>query len=180
MSRKKIRRRFKLIRKKKLIDGYFLLELLIQRLMKKGKKILIKRYINNIIQKLKEQSSFNFSFVIEEAIKNISPTIKITSKFLTSSQNIDKNISSLQANLKTQFIVEISSYEATKTALNWLIQSAKMRDSTNLILSLTLEILEAFKKKGNAIKKRLALYEKAKFLKANKTKIFKNFNLFVY
>ena len=55
MPRKKISNRYKILKQKKLIKGYYLIDLLINKILKKGKKTIAKTHIRNIINYLKKK-----------------------------------------------------------------------------------------------------------------------------
>ena len=151
MPRKKISNRYKILKQKKLIKGYYLIDLLINKILKKGKKTIAKTHIRNIINYLKKKSDFSFLIILEKAIKNLIPKFKITSM----NNGVD------------QKVIELSLFESTKIALSWLIKGAKMRKMSKFSNSLSIELLEAFKGKGNAMKFRLNLYQQVKLLKFN-------------
>lgn len=157
MSRKKISNQYKIIKKKQIITGAFLINSLIGKLIKKGKKILIKKILKFVIQNLEKKLQIPFSLVLEKAVKNVSPKFKVC--------NLKKNSTLQNDNLLGQKVIELNKFEATKISLSWLIKGAKERKMNNIIEALTFEILEAFKGKGNAIRYRLEWYQKVKLLK---------------
>ena len=111
MPRKKISNQYKILKQKKLVKGCLLIDLLLKRLLKKGKKKLAEACIKNVINFLKKKINIPFLIILEKAIKNISPKFKI----LSMNNQIDSKV------------IELTTFESIKIALTWLIKGAKMR-----------------------------------------------------
>lgn len=110
MSRKKISNQYKIIKKKQIITGAFLINSLIGKLIKKGKKILIKKILKFVIQNLEKKLQIPFSLVLEKAVKNVSPKFKVC--------NLKKNSTLQNDNLLGQKVIELNKFEATKISLS--------------------------------------------------------------
>ena len=117
-----------------------LVNLLISRVLKSGKKNIAKSIVYKafeIIQKKTEQDPLA---VFEKAIKNASPLVEVKARRVGGSTY--------------QVPVEISTFRATNLALRWIIQYSQQRVGRSMAIKLANEILDTSNEIGSTMKKK--------------------------
>lgn len=118
----------------------FIVGLLVNRIMKGGKKKLAFNIIYQTFKIIEEKIKTNPILILEKAIKNISPRVKLKSKRVSGATY--------------QVPVLLTNYESAIIAIRWLIQISRKRYSKNMAIKLSNEILDASKGIGNVIRKK--------------------------
>jgi small subunit ribosomal protein S7 len=130
----------------------FLVNLLINRILKKGKKELAKRIVYTSLNLLENKMNKNPIFILEKAIRNLIPRVKLQSKKIGGSTH--------------QVPIILNRFKGVNLAIRWLTDSAKKRIGKNIIIKLTNEILDCLKYLGNSIKKKEETHKMAEANKA--------------
>ena len=121
------------------VEIHYIFNVLINSLAKKGKRTIAKKIISKINFFIKYKKKISSLVFLYKAISNIRPLLG------------QKNKSGF--NKKPQVKI-LSSRKSIQLALNWLIQGAKKRSERTMSLRLYNELVDAYNKKGFAIKKK--------------------------
>lgn len=128
-----------------------LVSLLINRILKSGKKFLAKRILYRAFDLVEYRTSQNPILVFEKAIRNISPRVLLKAKRV--------------GGATYQVPTALTRYRSTNIAVKWLVDFSRKRPGKSMSLKLANEIVEASKGNGNAIRKK---EESHKMAEANK------------
>ena len=129
-----------------------LVSLLINRILKSGKKRLAKRIVYKAFELIEFRTNENPILILEKAIRNISPRVQLKAKRVGGSTY--------------QVPTLLNKYRATNIALSWLIEYSRKRSGKGMSLKLANELLEAAKGLGNSIKKKEETHKMAEANKA--------------
>ena len=129
----------------------YLVNLLILRLLKRGKKRLAERIITKTFNLIEERTFQLPMKIFEKAIRNITPLLAVKTRRVGGSIY--------------QVPTEINKYLGVTLALRWIIKAAMDRSGRTMVIKLSNEIIDASKSIGNAFKK---CQETHKIAKANK------------
>ncbi len=108
--------------------------------MRKGKKSIAERIVYGALDEIKEKLNEDPLGVAIRAIDNVKPRVEVKSRRV--------------GGATYQVPVEVSRDRQMALALRWLVTFASTRKGVPLRKSLALELMDAFKNQGNAIKKR--------------------------
>jgi small subunit ribosomal protein S7 len=129
-----------------------LVSLLINRILKSGKKRLAKRIVYKAFELIEFRNNENPILILEKAIRNISPRVQLKAKRVGGSTY--------------QVPTLLNKYRATNIAVSWLIEYSRKRSGKGMSLKLANELLEAAKGLGNSIKKKEETHKMAEANKA--------------
>lgn len=129
-----------------------LVNLLINKILKDGKKNLAKRIVYKAFNIIELKSKKNPILVFEKAVRNISPRVQLTNRLI---EGINQKIPKI-----------LNIYSSTKLAIRWISEFARKRSEKGIFLKLANEILDANQGFGNSIKKRDEIH---KIAESNKT-----------
>lgn len=129
-----------------------LIEMIVNRLMKKGKKSLSYRLIYQTLKQVAEITEQDPVKIIEQAVRNATPLVEVKARRVGGSTY--------------QVPVEVSPERGTTLALKWILSSCRNRSGKTMISKLTNELLDASKNLGNAIRKRDEIHKMAEANKA--------------
>jgi small subunit ribosomal protein S7 len=129
-----------------------LVSLLINRILKSGKKRLAKRIVYKAFELIEFRTNENPILILEKAIRNISPRVQLKAKRVGGSTY--------------QVPTLLNKYRATNIAVSWLIEYSRKRSGNGMSLKLANELLEAAKGLGNSIKKKEETHKMAEANKA--------------
>ncbi len=114
---------------------------LINRVMRRGKKSVAERIVYGAIDVIKSEVKEGDPLdILVRAIDNVKPRVEVKSRRV--------------GGATYQVPVEVSPVRQRAVALQWIIQYAAARKGVSTGRALALEVLDAFKNQGNAIKKR--------------------------
>ena len=152
MSRRRLSK--KRINNNDLFYNHELIQIIINRLMKKGNKNLARKIIYTAIRDIEKKTNQDPIKIIEQAIANITPFVEIRSRRLGGST--------------TQIPVFINNKRGVTLAIRWLFHSSKNKTGGkySIIDRISFEIINASNGIGDAIKKRDEMHRMAE---ANKT-----------
>jgi small subunit ribosomal protein S7 len=130
----------------------FLVSLLVNRILKKGKKRLAKRIVYKAFELIEFRTNQNPIFLLEKAVRNISPRVSLKAKRV--------------GGATYQVPVLLSKYRSTTLAIRWILEFSKKRSGKGMPLKLANELLEAAKGLGNSIKRKEETHKTAEGNKA--------------
>jgi small subunit ribosomal protein S7 len=130
----------------------FILNLLIKRIIKKGKKSLAQRIVKNMFKKIASKTKIDPLQVFEKAIKNVTPIVEVKACRIGGSTY--------------QVPVEVSGFRGTNLSLKWILKAANSRSGKGFSLNLANEIIDASNLSGNAIRKKEETHKMAESNKA--------------
>jgi small subunit ribosomal protein S7 len=129
-----------------------LVSLLVNRLLKKGKKRLAKRIVYKAFELIEFRTNQNPIFLFEKAIRNISPRVQLKPKRVGGATY---QVPSL-----------LNKFRSTNLAIRWIVDYSKKRSGKGISLKLANELLEAAKGLGGSIKKKEETHKMAEANKA--------------
>lgn len=129
-----------------------LISLLINRLLKNGKKRLARRIVSKAFEFIEFRTNENPILVLEKAIRNISPRVQLKAKRV--------------GGATYQVPTLVNKFRSTTTAVRWLVTFSRNRSGKGMSMKLANEILDAAKGTGNAIKKKEETHKMAEANKA--------------
>jgi small subunit ribosomal protein S7 len=129
-----------------------LVSLLINRILKSGKKLLSKRIVYKAFDFIQFRANQNPLLILEKAIRNASPRIELKGKRIGGATY---QVPSL-----------VSKFHSTNIAIRWLVEYSRKRTGKGMSLKLANELLEAAKGLGNSIKKKEETHKMAEANKA--------------
>lgn len=125
---------------------------LIKGIMRRGKQSTAAAIVYDVLDKVKDQTKEDPLEVLMRAVDNIKPKVEVKSRRV--------------GGATYQVPVEVSSDRQFALALRWLIQYSGARKGLPMHKALAIEIMDAFKNQGNAIKKRDDTHKMAQANKA--------------
>jgi len=125
---------------------------LINYVMIRGKKSVAEAITYGMLDFIKDQSKEDPLEVLMRAMDNIRPKVEVKSRRV--------------GGATYQVPVEVSADRQLALAIRWLIQFSQARKGVPLQRAMGLEVLDAFKNQGNAIKKRDDTHKMAQANKA--------------
>lgn len=129
-----------------------LVSMLVNRLMKNGKKALAFKIVYQAMRLIGEKTNQDPIQILENAILNVKPLVEVKARRVGGSAY--------------QVPVEVNSERGTVLAIQWILFAARNRSGINIIIKLTNEILDASNQIGGAIKRRLEVHRMAEANKA--------------
>jgi len=129
-----------------------LVTLLISRILKSGKKSLAQRIVYNALEIVSKKTEENPVFVLERAVKNVTPQVEVKSRRVGGSTY--------------QVPIEIRAYRGTNISLKWITEFARARSGKTMSLKLSNEIIDAAKESGNSIRRKEQTHKMAEANKA--------------
>jgi small subunit ribosomal protein S7 len=129
-----------------------LVSLLINRLLKSGKKRLATRIVYKGFELIEFRTNQNPILILEKAIRNISPRVQLKAKRL--------------GGATYQVPTLLNKYKATNIAIRWVVEFSRKRSGKGMSLKLANELLEAAKGLGNSVKKKDETHKMAEANKA--------------
>lgn len=124
----------------------------INRVMKDGKKLQAETLVYKAIEQAAVKSKKEPVEVLEEAVKNVSPTVMVKSKRI--------------GGANYQVPMEVKGDRKVHFALMWILESARAKQGKSFDKRLSTEILAAANNEGDAIKKKQDAHQMAEANKA--------------
>ena len=132
-------------------DSY-LVSLLINRILKSGKKNLAQRIVNNAFDIIKLKTNQDPLLIFEKAVKNASPIVEVKARRIGGSTYQVPN--------------EVNGFRSTTLALRWIILYSRQRVGRSMSIKLANEIMDTANNIGNTIKKKEETHKMANANKA--------------
>ena len=129
-----------------------LVSLLINRILKNGKKRLARRLVYKSFELIEFRTNQNPLLILEKAVRNISPRVQLKAKRV--------------GGATFQVPTLLNKYRATIIAIRWIVDLSKKPSGKGMSLKLANELLEATKGLGNAMKKKEETHKMAEANKA--------------
>lgn len=122
--------------------------MLVNRVMKSGKKSVAYKIVYNALRNVGDTTGQNPVEVFETALENIMPKVEVKPR---------------RRGGAVQLIPQVlrSTERGKATALRWMLAACDKKSNKSMIVRLQSEILDAYEKKGNALKKREELHKMA-------------------
>jgi small subunit ribosomal protein S7 len=129
-----------------------LVSLLVNRILRKGKKRLAKRIVYRAFDFIEYRTKDNPILILEKAIRNISPRVQLKAKRV--------------GGATYQVPVLLNKFRSTNIAIRWLVEYSKKRSGKGISVKLANELLEATRFLGNSIRKKEETHKMAEANKA--------------
>ena len=129
-----------------------LIHIIVNQLMKKGKKSLAYKMFYQSMNQIKEITQQDPVKTIEQAVRNATPLVEIKARRVGGSTY--------------QVPLDVTPERGTALAIRWILSSCRSRSGRNMISKLSNEFLDASKNMGNAIRKRNEVHKMADANKA--------------
>lgn len=130
-----------------------LVSLLVNRILKKGKKRLARRIVSKAFTFISLKTNQNPLLVLEKAIRNISPRVQLKAKRI--------------GGATYQVPILLSRFKSTNLAVRWIVEFSKKRSGKGgMAVKLAQELIDAAKGIGNAVKKKEETHKMAEANKA--------------
>ena len=129
-----------------------LVSLLVNRILKSGKKRLAKRIVYKAFEFIEFRTNQNPILILEKAIRNISPRVQLKAKRV--------------GGATYQVPTLLNRFRATNIAVRWVVEYSRKRSGKGMSLKLANELLEGAKGLGNSIKKKEETHKMAEANKA--------------
>ena len=125
---------------------------LINNIMYDGKRGVAAKIVYDAIEKIKTKSKDEPINIFNEAINNIKPTVEVRSRRV--------------GGATYQVPVEVKTNRSQTLAMRWLLVATRKRKNKTMSDKLINELMDAYQKKGSAIKKREDTHRMAESNKA--------------
>lgn len=120
--------------------------MLVNRVMQSGKKSVAYRIVYNALREIADVTKKNPVEVFEKALENAMPKVEVKPRRKAGSVQMVPRV--------------LRSPERGKaTALRWMLEACEKKSNKSMTTRLQTEILDAYEKKGNALKKREELHK---------------------
>ena len=116
------------------------IQVLINHVLKKGKKSLAERLVYDAMDIIKEKTKKDPAEVVETALKNIGPVMEVRPRRV--------------GGATYQIPMEVAPHRRLTLAIRWLLASARGRGGKSFSEKLASELMEAAENQGSAIKKK--------------------------
>nr|YP_009674164.1 ribosomal protein S7 [Diphelypaea coccinea]QDJ93976.1 ribosomal protein S7 [Diphelypaea coccinea] len=146
-------------KKKAKFDPIFhnrLVNMLVNRILKHGKKSLAYKIIYRAMKRMKQETAKNPLVVLRQAISKVTPNIIVKTKRKRGKRGES-----------TRVPVEIKSTQAKILAIRWLLAASRKRPGQNMALKLSSELVKATKGRGDAIRKKEEIHKMAEANRAS-------------
>nr|UZC37012.1 ribosomal protein S7 [Pteridophyllum racemosum] len=117
-----------------------LVNMVLNRILKHGKKSLAYKIIYRALKKIQQEKKTNPLSVLRKAIRRVTPNIAVKAR--------------RKGGLTRQVPIEIGSRQGQVLAIRWLLWASRKRPGQNMALKLSSELMDAAKGSGDAIRKK--------------------------
>nr|WDY86037.1 rps7 [Polygala lutea] len=142
-------------KKKKKSDPIYrnrLVNMLVNRILKHGKKSLAYQILYRAMKQIQQKKEKNPLSVLRKAVRKVTPKIAVKTR---------------RARRSTRRVpVEIRSKQGKVLAIRWLLEASRKRSGQNMAFKLSSELVDAANNSGDAIRKK---EETLSMAKANRT-----------
>ncbi|MBD3244436.1 MAG: 30S ribosomal protein S7 [Candidatus Moranbacteria bacterium] len=121
-------------------------------ILKKGKKFKAQKIVYQCFEIIKEKTRKDPIDIFDEAVRNVAPSLEVKAKRV--------------GGANYQVPVPVIGERRLTLAFRWIIQGAKSKKGKNMASALALEIIDAAKKQGSAIRTRDNIHKMAEANKA--------------
>nr|AMD62027.1 ribosomal protein S7 [Tetraplodon fuegianus] len=117
-----------------------LVNMMVNRILKHGKKSLAYRILYKAMKNIKQKTKKNPLSVLRQAIRRVTPNVTVKARRLGGSTY--------------QVPIEIKSAQGKALAIRWLLGASRKRSGRNMAFKLSYELIDAAKDNGDAIRKK--------------------------
>nr|WDY86026.1 rps7 [Hebecarpa punctata] len=117
-----------------------LVNMLVNRILKHGKKSLAYKILYGAMKEIQEKTEKEPLSLLRQAIGRLTPDIAVKARRVSGSTR--------------QVPIEIGSTKGTALAIRWLLGASRKRPGRNMALKLSSELVDAAKGSGGAIRKK--------------------------
>nr|YP_009105635.1 ribosomal protein S7 [Xylochloris irregularis]YP_009105671.1 ribosomal protein S7 [Xylochloris irregularis]AIT94351.1 ribosomal protein S7 [Xylochloris irregularis]AIT94366.1 ribosomal protein S7 [Xylochloris irregularis] len=115
--------------------------LIVNNLMKKGKKALASRMVYQVMNEIREKTQQDPVVVLEKAVTHVEPEVLVKARRIGGATH--------------QVPVKIQEKEKRQAiAVRWILAGCRSRAGKSMVANLAAELLDAWKYKGNAVRKK--------------------------
>uniref|UniRef100_A0A5P8G2K5 Small ribosomal subunit protein uS7c n=2 Tax=Morina TaxID=59167 RepID=A0A5P8G2K5_9DIPS len=114
--------------------------MLINRILKHGKKLLAYKIIYRAVKKIQQKKETNPLLVLRQAIRRVTPEIAVKARRVSGSTR--------------QVPIEIKPPQGKVLAIRWLLAASRKRPGRDMAFKLSSELVDAAKGRGDAIRKK--------------------------
>nr|YP_010694962.1 ribosomal protein S7 [Hypecoum zhukanum]YP_010694974.1 ribosomal protein S7 [Hypecoum zhukanum]YP_010894699.1 ribosomal protein S7 [Hypecoum leptocarpum]YP_010894710.1 ribosomal protein S7 [Hypecoum leptocarpum]YP_010963275.1 ribosomal protein S7 [Hypecoum erectum]YP_010963290.1 ribosomal protein S7 [Hypecoum erectum]WCF60177.1 ribosomal protein S7 [Hypecoum zhukanum]WCF60189.1 ribosomal protein S7 [Hypecoum zhukanum]WJW71569.1 ribosomal protein S7 [Hypecoum leptocarpum]WJW71581.1 ribos len=129
-----------------------LVNMLINRILKHGKKSLAYKILYRALKKIQQKTKRNPLSVLRQAIRRVTPNIAVKARRVNGSTQ--------------QAPIEIGSTQGKVLAIRWLLGASRKRPGRNMAFKLSSELVDAAKGSGDAIRKKEETHKMAEASRA--------------
>jgi small subunit ribosomal protein S7 len=129
-----------------------LVAMIVNRIMKKGKKSLAYHICYQAISKIQIATKTDAIPILEEAVRNVTPIVVVKGRRVGGSTR--------------QIPLKVEPEQGTALAIRWLLSASRSRSGRDMASKLSNELLDASKNMGNAVRKREDVHRMAEANKA--------------
>nr|YP_009340543.1 ribosomal protein S7 [Porterella carnosula]YP_009340550.1 ribosomal protein S7 [Porterella carnosula]APQ40116.1 ribosomal protein S7 [Porterella carnosula]APQ40123.1 ribosomal protein S7 [Porterella carnosula] len=126
--------------------------MVINRILKHGKKSLAYKILYGALKKIHQKTEKNSLLVLRQAICKVTPRLAVKTR--------------RKSGLSQQIPIEIKTPLGKALAIRWLLAAARKRPGRNMAFKLSSELVDAAKGSGDAIRKREETHRMAEANKA--------------
>ena len=120
--------------------------------MKEGKKSVAERIVYGALERMETKAKSDPVAMFHQALDNVMPSVEVRSRRV--------------GGATYQVPVEVRPERRQALAIRWIIQAARDRSGHSMTEKLSAELLDAFNRRGNAVKKREDTHKMAESNKA--------------
>jgi small subunit ribosomal protein S7 len=117
-----------------------LVNMMVNRILKHGKKSLAYRILYKAMKNIKQKTKKNPLSVLRQAIRRVTPNVTVKARRVGGSTY--------------QVPIEIKSAQGKALAIRWLLGASRKRSGQNMAFKLSYELIDAAKDNGDAIRKK--------------------------
>lgn len=117
-----------------------LVNMMVNRILKHGKKSLAYRILYKAMKNIKEKTKKNPLSVLRQAIRRVTPNVTVKARRVGGSTY--------------QVPTEIKSTQGKALAIRWLLEASRKRSGRNMAFKLSYELIDAARDNGDAIRKK--------------------------
>nr|YP_009109427.1 ribosomal protein S7 [Sanionia uncinata]AIW52115.1 ribosomal protein S7 [Sanionia uncinata] len=117
-----------------------LVNMMVNRIIKHGKKSLAYRILYKAMKNIKQKTKKNPLSVLRQAIRRVTPNVTVKARRLGGSTY--------------QVPIEIKSAQGKALAIRWLLGASRKRSGRNMAFRLGYELIDAARDNGDAIRKK--------------------------
>lgn len=117
-----------------------LVNMMVNRILKHGKKSLAYRILYKAMKNIKKKTKKNPLSVLRQAIRRVTPNVTVKARRVGGSTY--------------QVPIEIKSTQGKALAIRWLLGASRKRSGRNMAFKLSYELIDAARDNGDAIRKK--------------------------
>nr|YP_010140012.1 ribosomal protein S7 [Rhodobryum laxelimbatum]QQK56310.1 ribosomal protein S7 [Rhodobryum laxelimbatum] len=117
-----------------------LVNMMVNRILKHGKKSLAYRILYKSMRNIEQKTKKNPLSVLRQAIRRVTPNVTVKARRLGGSTY--------------QVPIEIKSAQGKALAIRWLLNASEKRSGRNMSFKLSYELIDAARDNGDAIRKK--------------------------